>query len=95
MLAKKIYTPYPIELNIDGSALVTMNVHSHTLMPAQGPEMDLMLDGKISALMIHGRPLAPKDHVAPKIMIAAVAALPPATVLALWAVPGVGFAMAM
>ena len=38
--------------------------------------------GKISAEMIQGRPLAPNDHNAPKIMIAAVAALPPATVLA-------------
>lgn len=82
-------------LNIDGSAFVTTKVHSHTLMPAHGPDILRKLVGKISALIIHGRPLAPKDQVAPKIMMAAVAALPPATVLALCATPAWGLAIAM
>jgi len=44
--------------------------------------------------MIQGRPLAPNDHAAPKIIIAAVAALPPAMVLALCGTPAVGFPIA-
>lgn len=64
-------------------------------MPAHGPEILRSEDGKISAEMIQGKPLAPKDHVAPKIMIAAVAALPPATVLALIGPSEVGFPTAM
>lgn len=66
---------------IDGRALVTTYVHSHTLIPAKGPEIERREVGKISEDMIQGRPLAPNDHVAPNIMMAAVAALPPATVL--------------
>ena len=67
---------------IDGSAFLTTNVQSQTDIPAQGPEIERSELGKISELMIHGSPLAPNDHVAPNIIIAAVAALPPATVLA-------------
>lgn len=44
---------------------------------------------------IHGKPFAPNDQVAPNIMIAAVAALPPATVLALCGESVVGLATAM
>lgn len=83
-----------IPVNIDGSAFVTTKVQSHTLMPAHGPEMLRRLPGKISAEMIQGRPLAPKDQAAPKTMMAAVAALPPAMVLALWGTPAVGLPMA-
>jgi hypothetical protein len=79
---------------MDGNAFVTTNVHSHTLIPAHGPEMLRRLPGKISAEMIQGSPLAPNDHAAPKIIIAAVAALPPAMVLALWGTPAVGFPIA-
>lgn len=80
---------------IEGKAFVTTYVHSQTLMPAQGPEMLRSELGNISAEMIQGSPLAPNDHVAPKIMIAAVAALPPAMVLALCVASVVGFARAM
>lgn len=57
---------------------MTTYVHSQTLIAAHGPEIERREDGKISAEMIQGRPLAPNDQVAPKIMIAAVAAFPPA-----------------
>ena len=70
-------------MNIEGKAFVTTKVHNHTLIPAHGPEILRRPAGKISADMIQGKPFAPNDHAAPKIMIAAVAALPPATVPAL------------
>lgn len=78
--------------------------------------MDRSVEGKISALMIQGRPFAPKDlvtyvsvygsfariiglrgiyQVAPNIMIAAVAALPPAIVEAECSPLADGFATAM
>jgi len=94
MQCMKMETGVLLPVNIDGSALVTTNVHNHTLIPAQGPEILRRLPGKISAEMIQGRPLAPKDQAAPKIMIAAVAALPPAMVLALCVTPAVGFPIA-
>lgn len=52
-------------------------------MIAHGPDILRSPAGKISADMIQGSPLAPNDQAAPKIMIAAVAALPLATVPAL------------
>lgn len=73
--------------NIEGNALVTTKVQSQTLIPAQGPEMLRRVLGKISAEMIQGNPLAPKDQAAPKTIIAAVAARPPAIVLGLWGSP--------
>jgi hypothetical protein len=39
--------------------LVTTRVQIHTEAAANGPEMERNEDGKISALMIHGRPFAP------------------------------------
>lgn len=62
-----------------GRALVTTYVQSQTLIAAHGPDIERREDGNISAEMIHGNPFAPKDQVAPNIMMAAVAAFPPAT----------------
>jgi hypothetical protein len=39
---------------------VTIKVQIQTDAAAKGPEMDLNDDGKISAEIIHGSPLAPK-----------------------------------
>ena len=78
-----------------GKALVTTYVHNHTDIAAKGPEIDRSELGKISAEIIHGRPFAPKLQVAPKIMMAAVAALPPAMVEADCCSFGIGFATAM
>ena len=63
-----------------GKAFVTTYVHSHTDIAAKGPEMDRSELGKISDDIIQGSPLAPKLHIAPKIIMKAVAALPPAIV---------------
>lgn len=87
--------PDDLLVYIDGSALVTTYVQSHTLIPAHGPEILRKELGNISAEMIHGRPFAPNDQVAPKIIIAAVAALPPAMVLALCCAPTLGFPIAI
>lgn len=58
-----MYTPYPIVVYILGNAFVTINVFIHTDAAAHGPDIDRKLLGNISELIIHGRPLAPNDHV--------------------------------
>ena len=63
-----------------GRAFVTTYVHNQTDIAAKGPEMDRSELGKISEEIIHGSPLAPKLHIPPKIIMKAVAALPPAIV---------------
>lgn len=63
-----------------GRAFVTTYVHNQTDIAANGPEIDRRELGNISDEIIHGSPLAPKLHIPPKIMIKAVAALPPAMV---------------
>lgn len=59
-VAKNTYTPHCMLVYICGSALVTTKVQIQTDAAAKGPEIDLSDDGKISAEMIHGSPLAPK-----------------------------------
>lgn len=75
--------------------LVTTRVHIHTDAAAHGPDIERIDAGKISLEMIQGRPFAPNDQAAPKIMIIAVAALPPATVDSDMGSPTVGFPSAM
>lgn len=70
-------------VNIDGNAFVTTDVQNQTLIPTHGPDILRRPAENISADMIQGNTLTPNDHAAPNIMIAAVAALPPATVLTL------------
>ena len=94
-VAKKTYTPHSMEVYIEGSDLVAIKVHIQTDAAAHGPDMDRIDAGKISEEMIQGRPFAPNDQAAPKIMIMAVAALPPATVDSDMGSPTVGFPRAM
>jgi hypothetical protein len=55
MPAKKRYTPYPMDVYIDGRAFVTINVCSHTDIAAHGPATARTEVGKISEEMIQGR----------------------------------------
>jgi hypothetical protein len=82
-------------VNMLGRAFVTTKVHNQTDIAAKGPEMDRSEVGKISEEIIHGRPLAPKLHIPPKIIMKAVAALPPETVEADFGAVRLGLLTAM
>jgi hypothetical protein len=56
--AKKTYTPHCILVYMLGRLFVAIKVQIQTDAAANGPETERNEDGKISAEMIQGRPLA-------------------------------------
>lgn len=58
IVAKNTYTPHAMLVYIWGKDFVTISVQIQTEAAANGPEMERSEEGKISAEMIQGKPLA-------------------------------------